>query len=153
MHNVEDDPDALQRAIDAGYEKRDLPYGVVGKAIFVFFIMFGVFAVIGLASMWLTYKLVRADRNPFVPQAVAEANKPKLAPLQTNVTAHTDIKNLRLEEAEKTEKYKVNEDGTFQIPVHEAMEKLSERGLQSAPSPVTMPQAAPQTTQPAEVRL
>ncbi len=149
MHNVEDDQDALQRAIDAGYEKRDLPYGVVGKAILVFFIMFGVFAVIGLASMWITYKLVRADRNPFVPQAIAEANKPKVAPLQTNVTALTDIKNLRLEEVEKTKKYKVNEDGTFQIPVHEAMEKLSQRGLQSVPAPAS----APQTTQPAEVRL
>lgn len=133
MHKIEDDSEAFQESIAAGYEKRDLPYGIVGKAIFAFFIMFGVFVVIGLGSMWVTYKLVRADRNPFVPPAIAEANKPKVAPLQTNVTAHSDIKNLRHEEAEKTEKYKANEDGTYQIPVEQAMQKLSQRGLQSTP--------------------
>ena len=122
---LDSDEDAL---VKMGYELEDVDYKKLGKSMFWFFgfvIFCGVAGVLvfGYFIGFDTLMKPPSDTAPFVKHTPASPNPL----LQTNMTARTDIKDLRVEETELMHGAPtwVDENkGVVRIPVEKAMDKF-----------------------------
>ncbi len=155
MHEHEqDDPEVLSEIEKLGYDPRDVP--VEKTALHAFFLFFSCF-VVGLVAWGIMaaidrYEGTRTTGKQPLPERRAAPSDPYPL-LQTNLTAKTDIHDLRAEEAAKTDHASwVDKDkGVVRIPISAAMEKVLSEGLpqsstHGAPQSVTgVDPAAPGT--------
>lgn len=151
-HEHEIDPVEHAKAVKLRYDHRDLPFHLVGKGVFGFFVITVVLVVIAFVFEVVLFQAMHIPRNPITPNPGFTNNKPLLAPLQDNVAASKDIENLRAEEHKKTETYGYAEGSTekVHIPIERAMEieasKMSQSpAMDTPPTPTTT--EAPTLTQ------
>ena len=132
-HEYHEDPEILEKSIEARYELRDGNFWSVGKWITGFF----VFAAISFA---LAYGLMLGIGGTLAkgahPINLTVANPPgfipEKAPLQNSITTSKDMKDLRAKERAETQEYATADaaKGTMRIPVDAAIEKLGKQGTQ-----------------------
>ena len=138
MHDQHDDPELLSEIEKLGYEPRDVPAEQTWKHAAMLYISIAV--VMGLS--WVFMAIVdraqaeRPDLSTFERRRSPEDPHPLL---QSNVTAHEDIANLRKLERIKTDTAGwIDKDaGAARIPVDNAIElvlreRLPQRGAESA---------------------
>jgi hypothetical protein len=121
--------------IEMGYEPTDVGMKGIGRAgilffgftVFSFAIVFLGFKFFGLDASANEADKARATVIPFDGQKLP----PNTPVLQGNVTAKTDIHDMRQAENESLDHYKwINRDrGLVQIPIDRAISLLSQRGL------------------------
>jgi hypothetical protein len=142
MHeHHEDDPEVLSEIEKLGYDPRDVPVEQTWKHAVGLFIACGVMMAAAAGIMWVIDWNTRGS-SLGKPEAVQRRNVPEdpYPLLQSNLTAKTDILDLRDRERAKTDHYSwVDESkGIVRIPVEDAIQKVLEEGL-----PTTSSQAAP----------
>lgn len=121
----ERDLDVLE---ELGYEPTD---EAATSRMGLFGLFFFAFLVIMLAGAYLM--LTVADRvqgfqfRTASKRVVSPANDVPL--LQSNITATSDMHDLRNQEHKKLTGYSKNADGTYKIPIDKAMEQIAQRGL------------------------
>ncbi len=144
MHEHEqDDPEVLSEIEKLGYDPRDVP--VEKTAVHAFFLFFSCF-VVGLIAWGIMaaidrYEGTRTTGKQPLPERRSGPQDPYPL-LQTNLTAKTDIHDLRAQEAAKTDTagWVDKDKGVARIPVSAAIEKVLSEGL-----PQSTTQGAPQS--------
>lgn len=131
-HKYEDDPVELAKSQAARYELRDGDYKGVAKIVTAFFIFTAVCFPIAFGLMMLVSKVI-VPRPYEINSTRMEAPRtmPEKAPLQTNVTAHSDMEALRKHEHEQTGTYgesSVN-PGKKRVPIDRAIDVLGKEGV------------------------
>jgi hypothetical protein len=121
---------------DLGYEIRDIDYKRLGQAS-LFFIAFVIFAFgsVGL-WFWFTKPQISSTLDPRKPM-------PEIM-VQSNISVRTDIQTMRQHETEILTKSGQNPDGSFHIPIDQAMDMVASRGL--AAQTTNVPAVSPHTT-------
>lgn len=115
--------------VDMGYETRDIDIPSLAKALAGFF----VFAIVSFTIGWFIYRAM--NPRPFNPPIKpAFARKLPQAPnplLQSNMTAKTDIEDLRQAETAQltTTGPNINDATKTHIPIDRAIQLLVDRGL------------------------
>lgn len=160
-HVFHEDLEALETAKNLRYEPRDVDWNKIGKMINGFFIFTGVCCVLALLSLWGVQRFLANVKRPtpWEPLVDVARRVPDKSPLQNNVTAWTDIRDLRNKEHEQTQTYGVIDEakGTYRIPVDRAMDMLAQSGLPAptgaaGAAPVAVPTQTPVATGVAEER-
>jgi hypothetical protein len=142
MHSHGPRPDPLT---DLGYEPQDVNLRKLGMALFFFF----TFALVCIGGSSLIIKLMSPgyfDHRADMPALAKSIPAPPNPLLQTDVTAKTDIRDLRRREdvALTTPAWIDQQKGVVRVPIERAMELTVERA-KSAPS-APAGSAAPSTT-------
>lgn len=115
-HEKREDP-----LTDLGYETRDINIAGLRNTAIIFF-GFATFCFVVVAVWFAWYK----------PQMTSTIDTSKGMPkiqLQSNITARSDIQAFRQAETERLGYRGPNRDGTFHIPIADAINLISERGL------------------------
>lgn len=131
-HEYHDDPEELAKSQAARYELRDGDYKGVAKIVIGFFVFTAVCFPISYALMMGVSKAMVPRPYPLNSTRMeAPRVMPQKAPLQTNVTAHSDMEALRKHEHEQTGTYGEStlNPGKKRIPIDRAIEKLAEEGV------------------------
>ncbi|HXH62356.1 MAG TPA: hypothetical protein VNI20_13495 [Fimbriimonadaceae bacterium] len=113
-----DDPEVLSEIEKLGYDPRDVKFEGMWKHAVALFIGCGVCAAIGLATMWM-FDRQQVWTHPEEAVRMTELPKQPYPLLQGNITAKTDIEDLRHEERIKTETagWVDKKDGVARVPV------------------------------------
>lgn len=122
---------------ELGYETQDIQYGKFARYGVFFLAFFLLMIVSGFLIMFLmtSTKLSGGRTVDYTPKTQAPPSTPLL---QTNITARTDIRSLRMKETEAltTPAVKDERHGSYRIPIDQAIELTAERGLpKTAPMP------------------
>ena len=122
-----DDPDMLAQM---RYETRDFSFGAVGKFVFGTFL----FAFLGFLAAFGIFKWMNPGilENGKVSQPFAMKGPEAPNPiLQTNVTAKSDIEEIRKNEMTQMRSYG-NSDapGTVSVPIERALQQVAQDGIQ-----------------------
>lgn len=116
--------------VELGYEQKD----VDAKRIFKYTIGFFVFAFVAWFGTYFVYwKLGYAEVKPNMNSIVSSKLPPAVNPrLQTNITAKTDIRDMRKSETEllSTSGDSTLVKGAQRIPIEQAIKLTAERGGQ-----------------------
>ena len=129
MHDERDDPELLSEIEKLGYEPRDVPVEQTWRHAAMLYISIAV--IMGLS--WVFMAIVDRAQAERPDMSTFERPRSPGDPyplLQSNVTAHKDIANLRRLEREKTDTagWIDKEAGVARIPIDDAIELvLSER--------------------------
>jgi len=139
--------------VEMGYEVRDINLKGITKAVIIFF----AFAAAMIAISWVVLFGIKIGpinmigMNPMYANKQSGYNKMRVIPtapnpvLQTNVSARTDIADMRQNEAKRLNNYSGPQDAQAHIPINAAIEKLVERGISTGAS---VPAVSKGTTQP-----
>jgi hypothetical protein len=126
MHTEKhDDP-----LVELGYERADVSMRGIGRALWFFF-GFAVFcAVASIGALWVMKRdvfAVQEQAKPFTDR-IPEAPNPLL---QTNVTAKSDMRDIRRYEREtlNTTAWVDRQNGIVRIPVSRAIDIVAKRGI------------------------
>lgn len=132
-HEKHDDPEALALSQAARYELRDGDFKVVTKHLIGFFVFTMACAPIALGLMFAINRLL-IHRPYALDSTRMEPTRPTttLAPLQTNITAHSDIESLRKHQNEQTNTYGESDTnpGKKRRPIDAEIELLGQKGVQ-----------------------
>lgn len=141
-HEIVEDPEQLQVAIDQGHDHRDITFPGYMKAMNLFMIVSTVLIFLailsGLGFFVIGNFFASQKRNnqqeysfPWTrPEPAARAELPAGPLLQSNLTTKLDIKSLREEEDKALADYgRDAKTGKAIIPVDKAIELMKERGM------------------------
>jgi hypothetical protein len=120
--------------VELGYETRDADLKVLGKASAFFFGFIFFSFIIGFGIFWWLNPDARNEKAAGPP--FAKYGPPSPSPLlQTNITAKTDIKQLRMAEttALTTSAVIDRQKGIYRIPIDRAIDLIAQRGLPERP--------------------
>jgi hypothetical protein len=150
-HHLDPDEDAL---VQLGYETEDVEYKKLGKSVIWFF---GFVAFCGVAGVAIFGMMIgdgsisggiHALRTP--PEDTAPfVNRLPKAPnpvLQTNLTARTDIRDLRVREAELLQgnpSWTDKDKGVVRLPIDKAIDLYISRVAPNSPKDTTITSGAP----------
>jgi hypothetical protein len=126
MHKEESENlEALVASERAGHETRDLPVGAFGTGMLWFTGLFVLSLVAGWVFLW-ALPGVHTEARPVPPGEL-----PPSPVLQTDVTAKTDIQDLRREEARRMTSYAYVDRaaGTVRVPIDVAIDMTVRKGL------------------------
>lgn len=126
-------PENLLREL--GYETQDINYRQLAKSgVVLFGFFFATTVFVWLIIMWGFFptRLEGGKRATAAERRLPPAGTPML---QTNITAKTDIKDLRIKETKILEKPAYDQKrNAYTIPVERAIDLLAERGLPKGPA-------------------
>jgi hypothetical protein len=143
-HHLDPDEDAL---VQLGYETEDVEYKKLGKSV-IWFFMFVTFCgvagvvIFGMMIGWDNLLHPTADTAPFANRLPKSPNPV----LQTNVTVRTDIKDLRIVEAELLQgnpSWADKGKGIVRLPIDKAMDLYLNRVAPNSPKETTITSGAP----------
>jgi len=131
MHdNHVEDPKELAKAVDAGFEHRDLDTSQIGKSMFIFSIFTVLSLAAGLLIMMLMYNVMGYGNPKVLADPAPRRQLPPGPLLQSNVTAKTDIRDLRVAEEKRLAEQGVDsKTGKAHIPIDRAIEIVAREGL------------------------
>jgi hypothetical protein len=146
-HHLDPDEDAL---VQLGYETEDVEYKKLGRSViwfFMFVIFCGVAGVVifGLFIGFDNLRKPAENTAPFVNRTPKSPNPL----LQTNVTARTDLNELRVREAELLQgnaSWADKDKGIVRLPIDKAMDIYLSRVAPNAPKETTITSGAPPVT-------
>jgi hypothetical protein len=106
---------------EMGFEVRDVNMPIIGKVIVWFFIFdFLCYAVV--AAWFYTAKPhTESNLNPRKPMPTIQ--------LESNISVRADVQELRQDETKTLSEKKLNDDGSYTIPIDQAINIISARGL------------------------
>lgn len=149
-HHLDPDEDAL---VQLGYETEDVEFKKLGRSIvwfFVFVVFCGVSGVIifflfiggSPAGAWNLLRNPPEQTAPFVNRIPASPNPL----LQTNITARTDIRDLRRNENSLLQggpSWVAKDKGVVRIPIDRAVDLYLARVAPNAPKTTSITSGAP----------
>ncbi|MBL8087346.1 MAG: hypothetical protein JNM85_04650 [Chthonomonas sp.] len=148
-HNEPENPQELEKAVSAGYEHRDFDFGKIGKGSSVSLVILCAVSLVATFLVLMIYDRVVQGRSSFMStfdrqSPSGRATLPPAPLLQSNITAKTDIADLRKAELEAmtTYGYVDKEKGIVRIPVDAAIDRLAKTGL-SASAPAAQEATTP----------
>lgn len=135
----QENPEELKKAIELGYEYRDLPFSQMGKHTIVWTFLFLIFV---LGATYASFSLYdrfgnrpNASFTTTFERTTIKDNPRKKLPfgplLQSNKSAMKDIENVRAIEDKATKEYGWvdKEKGIAHEPVDVTIDKLAKEGL------------------------
>jgi hypothetical protein len=138
MHeHHEDDPEVLSEIEKLGYDPRDVPVEETPKHAIGLFVAWGVMMLLAAGVMWVIDWTAGSASLGKPAQAERRVTPEDPYPLlQSNLTAKTDIHDLRDKERAKTERAGWVDEGKgiARIPIDVAMEKVLQEGQPRASS-------------------
>ncbi len=129
-HGYHEDPVELAHAETLGHEHRDIPVKQLNQGLSAMMVFLGIGLAGGLGAMYALGLLL--SRGVLVERPIDYTPTPMPAGpiLQSNVTAKTDIADLRLEEQKLIDKGGVDATtGKKVIPLNEALSDVARDGL------------------------
>ncbi len=131
-HNHQDDPEALAKSQAARYELRDSDLKTVTRHLVGFLVFAAICGPLAMGLMFAINNLM--VHRPYALDATRmEPTRPgsSLAPLQTNITAHSDIEKVRQHEQEQSTTYGESSanPGMKRIPIDRAIDELGKEGV------------------------
>jgi hypothetical protein len=143
-HHLDPDENALAQM---GYETEDIEYRGLGKSLVWFF---GFVAFCGVAGLLVFGAFIGFDNLANPPEITAPfVNRTPAKPnplLQTNVTARTDIRDLRREEnllLHGNATWADKEKGAVRIPIERAVDLYLQRSGGDSSAPTSIASGAP----------
>ncbi|CAN5538554.1 hypothetical protein BH11ARM1_BH11ARM1_09520 [soil metagenome] len=121
--------------VDIGYEIRDINMKQVKTAVIVFFAFAAVTAVLGgIALVLLNPRILHGQPVEKYAREIPKSPNPLL---QTNMTAKTDIMELRQkEDTALASAPSQQSDGSFRIPIEAAMKMVADQGGKLPGAPI-----------------
>lgn len=120
---------------ELGYETQDIQYGKFARYGVFFLAFFLTMIVSGFGIMYLmtSTKLSGGRTVDYIPKTQAPPSTPLL---QTNITARTDIRSLKMKETEALTTPAVIDEkhGQYRIPIDQAIDVLAKNGLPKTPA-------------------
>jgi len=130
-HKEPEDQEALAISEAQGYETRDFALAPAGKLAAGFYIFTIVSFAVALVGTFLLFRLFTDQSLIGFSATPPRENLPPAPLLQSDVTARTDTRDLRLEEIRILSSYGwVDEEvGLARIPIDQAIDVTAARGL------------------------
>jgi len=128
--HIIENPEDLEKSVAQRHEHRDFSNAVIRKG-FTIFVIFWIVST-GLSYMFIKWMNMAAGREQFYDQEVVARDAVPGGPLlQTSMTAHKDIADLRAQDelAKSSFRSIANDPDHVTEPIEKAMKEVAQQGL------------------------